>query len=271
MANALTATDATAGRRCSRHPIQCNESQRIGSNAPSSGDNVCINDKFHRALWTLRYGELIEYKEKHGDCNVPETYEANKPLGTWVQYQRQQYRHLQEGKYSTMTEGRMDKLKELGFIWRKANSSSWNQKYDELKKYKQKHGDCNVPRHNKSFTQLGNWVYSQRTQYRYLQQGRQSSMTTERIDKLEELGFVWSKVDDHSWHQRYKELIEYKETHGHFSVSTLDKTKKQLGLWILTQRRQYSLLQQGKKSHMTTERIEKLEKVGFIWKKRSQK
>ena len=115
MANALTATDATAWRRCSRHPIQCNESQRIGSNAPSSGDNVCINDKFHRALWTLRYGELIEYKEKHGDCNVP--------------------------------------------------------------------------RHNKSFTQLGNWVYSQRTQYRYLQQGRHSTMTTERIHKLDELGF----------------------------------------------------------------------------------
>jgi len=276
-ANPLTATDATAWRRCSRHPIQwnkatCNESQHAGSNAPTSGDNVCINDKFNRALWTLRYGELIEYKEKHGDCNVPETYEQNQKLGTWVQYQRQQYRHLQEGKYSTMTEGRIEKLEELGFIWRKANSSSWNQKYDELKKYKQKHGDCNVSKHNKSYKPLGTWVSNQRTQYRLLQQGVNSQMTEDRITKLKKIGFVWdasslsaNQPNNDTWNQRYKELMEYKQEHGNCDVPQQYNANKQLRMWVNNQRHQCRLLEQGIKTSMTEEKLDKLKEIGFTW------
>jgi hypothetical protein len=32
-------------------------------------------------LWRLRYEELVNYKEIHGDCKVPKVYEQNPPLG----------------------------------------------------------------------------------------------------------------------------------------------------------------------------------------------
>jgi len=83
------------------------------------------NDRYI-TQWNFRYGQLIEYKEKHGHCNVPQLYEPNKKLGTWVHYQRlgmwvghqrTQYRLLQQGKQSSMTEERIDKLEEIGFVW----------------------------------------------------------------------------------------------------------------------------------------------------------
>ena len=39
--------------------------------------------------------------------------------------------------------------------------------------------------------QLANWVKQQRTHYRFLQQGKYSSLTDERIFLLDSIGFVW--------------------------------------------------------------------------------
>jgi len=71
----------------------------------------------HRASQRTRFKELIEYKAKHGDCFVPDNYGPNKQLGTWVNTQRRQYRFLQQGKHSQMTEERINKLEEIGFKW----------------------------------------------------------------------------------------------------------------------------------------------------------
>jgi len=111
---------------------------------------------------------------------------------------------------------------------------------------------------------------------RLLQQGKKFWMTEERVNKLEEIGFVWdasyrpreANVDDEAWNQRYGELIEYKQKHGHCNVPFQYEPNKPLGNWVSTQRKQYRLLQKGHKSPMTTERIDKLEEIGFKWKAR---
>jgi len=123
-----------------------------------------------------------------------------------------------------------------------------------------------VPRIDKANKQLGYWLNSQCHQYRLLQQGIPSSLTQERIDKLEDLGFVWLNVDDRLWDQRYGELMEYKQKHGDCNVSQRYEANKQLGRWVTTQRQQYRYLQEGKKYAITAERIAKLEAIGFIWK-----
>ena len=60
--------------------------------------------------------------------------------------------------------------------------------------------------------------------------GKVKSLTPERKEKLEALGFVWSlrskRTDDH-WDEMYRQLVEYKEKHGvstkgHFVESLLD-------------------------------------------------
>jgi hypothetical protein len=38
--------------------------------------------------WDQRFQELLEYKRLNGDCNVPQTYPENRPLGRWVMKQR---------------------------------------------------------------------------------------------------------------------------------------------------------------------------------------
>eukprot|EP00816_Leptocylindrus_hargravesii_P013136 CAMPEP_0196808644 /NCGR_PEP_ID=MMETSP1362-20130617/8633_1 /TAXON_ID=163516 /ORGANISM="Leptocylindrus danicus, Strain CCMP1856" /LENGTH=149 /DNA_ID=CAMNT_0042183057 /DNA_START=330 /DNA_END=777 /DNA_ORIENTATION=+ len=66
----------------------------------------------------------------------------------------------------------------------------WFARFQELKSYKAEHGHCNVPVQSKR--KLGNWVNSQRKQYRLLQEGKQSSMNDERVGNLKSIGFEWS-------------------------------------------------------------------------------
>ena len=45
---------------------------------------VATTDRSRNATfnWYARYQELIEYRAKYGDCNVPQKYEPNHALGT---------------------------------------------------------------------------------------------------------------------------------------------------------------------------------------------
>jgi len=48
---------------------------------------------------------------------VPQRYQANPQLGTWVHTQRRQYKLLMEGKKSSMTKEKAKALESLGFFW----------------------------------------------------------------------------------------------------------------------------------------------------------
>ena len=67
----------------------------------------------------LRYYEQLKiYKEKHGTCMVKRKFKADDlPLGEWVHKQRQQYTLKKRGKYSTISDERIEKLNELNFTW----------------------------------------------------------------------------------------------------------------------------------------------------------
>ena len=75
----------------------------------------------------------------------------------------------------------------------------------ELLAYRQQHGNCNVPQSYKENTALGNWVDSQRKDYKKYKRGSKSYMTEERIAKLEKVGFAWSLVakPGTQWDARY--------------------------------------------------------------------
>ncbi|KAL9179933.1 hypothetical protein ACHAXT_007903 [Thalassiosira profunda] len=73
-----------------------------------------------KSNWDTKFDELVEYKKKHGHCNVPI---AHPQLGGWVQTQRQHYRLLQQGKGSMkeanveMLGDRVGRLNGIGFVW----------------------------------------------------------------------------------------------------------------------------------------------------------
>jgi hypothetical protein len=232
--------------------------------------------------WEVRLSELADYRKIHGHCNVPKSYSENTKLHNWVFNQRKQYNWFREGKRSPMTTFRIQALESLAFEWncsgatwedRKCDSHSttWKKRLSELADYREIHGHCNVPRSYSENTKLANWVPNQKTQYRWYREGKTSSMTTLRIQALESLSFdweghsaTWEDRNSTTWKNRLSEVADYREIHGHCNVPRNYSTK--LHNWVSNQRKQYNWFREGKRSPMTTFRIQALESLSFDWK-----
>ena len=63
-------------------------------------------------------------------------------------------------------EERQSKFDALEFTWKLINHANWYVRYEELEKYKQRHGNIYVPLHYPDNPMLGRWVYKQKELYR---------------------------------------------------------------------------------------------------------
>ena len=228
-------------------------------NAHQSNENDTGIDKEESkwdSNWRMKFGELRNYKEAHGDYMVPKRHPT---LGIWVNSQRAYYRLLKEGKKASITQERIDLLNSIGFEWSTYKVLPWMDRFELLRNYKEAHGDCLVSHRHPT---LGIWVNSQRAYYRLLKEGKKASITQERIDLLNSIGFEWSPSKVLPWMDRFEALRNYKEAHGDCLVSSRHPG---LGIWVTTQRRNYRLLKEGKKSRITQERIDLLNSIGFEW------
>jgi len=162
--------------------------------------------------------------------------------------------------------------------FRHYQADQWTTMLEELIQFKRVNGHCNVPHTSKTLPALGRWVKRQRYQYKLMQEGkRESTMTPERAQVLEQVGFVW---DAHSstWVRRYQELQAYYEENGHTNVPSNYPRNPQLSTWCKFQRRQYKNLQRGGNgagggreptgNSLTPARIQALEDIGFQWQLR---
>lgn len=147
---------------------------------------------FHEEKWSYHFNELLQFKRETGHCLVPHTFPAKPHLARWVKRQRRQYKLKLEGnKNSTMTDERIKILNDVGFVW-DSHEIIWNERFNQLKAYKDKYGNCKVPSYCKECPQLASWVKCQRRQYKlYWEDGKGSSMTDERIKLLNSIGFIW--------------------------------------------------------------------------------
>ncbi|KAL3802882.1 hypothetical protein ACHAWO_010381 [Cyclotella atomus] len=68
-----------------------------------------------RVSWDEQYEQLKVYKREHGNCNVPQKYEADEKLGRWVDNQRNQLKNY-DGDDETKLE-RINRLNSLDFEW----------------------------------------------------------------------------------------------------------------------------------------------------------
>lgn len=135
--------------------------------------------------------------------------------------QKAKYRALQRGEKTNLTTDQVKRLSDWGFTWESkikipANATkkqSWEFRYGQLVTYKEKNGNCLVPQH---YPELGQWVHSQRTNYRKYLRNEKSSMTKERFDKLKALGFVFNterggrkrNVDNEDFESEEEEEVE---------------------------------------------------------------
>jgi hypothetical protein len=133
-------------------------------------------------------------------------------------------------------------------------TAAWEDRLSELADYRKIHGHCNVPQRYNKNTKLGQWVGTQRKQYRLQQEGKTSHMTLSRIKELESLGFKWRIFGvTTAWEDRLSELADYRKLHGHCNVPQHYNENTKLATWIATQRNRYKLHLEGTTSSLTPE------------------
>jgi len=144
----------------------------------------------HARKWMEHFQQLLKYKEENGNCLVPNTYPTSPLLARWVKRQRRNYKlHQQQKPESTMTPERIELLNKEGFVW-STHEITWMKKFYELTEYRAMHGHCRVQL-SKMYPQLASWVKSQRKEYRLRREGQPSTMTAQRINLLDGVGFLW--------------------------------------------------------------------------------
>ena len=133
--------------------------------------------------WENNFNLLKEYKERYGDCNVPQNFIYKEvKLGDWVSRQRSFFNK------SVLSNDKIDKLNSIGFIWDPLDKQ-WENNFNLLKEYKEEFGDCNVPQNFiYKEVKLGVWVNNQRQGYK---KTGNRIISQERIDKLNSIGFKW--------------------------------------------------------------------------------
>jgi hypothetical protein len=219
----------------------------------------------HRRTWDEFYEALTAYKEKHGDCDVPQRYTEDRKMGAWVGNQR---RYLEK-----LSSGQRKRLDDLGFDWRTRQERlefDWNERFKRLKEYRQIYGDCKVPQSSVDdeltpwAEELGSWVSAQRTIY------KKGKLSSDRTSKLESLQFEWGLAPspkdrdttkwDEKWLQQYRKLLNFHDGHGHCIVKGFYNRGQSLGKWVGNQRQIYA------ENGMREDRKQLLDELGFVWK-----
>lgn len=129
--------------------------------------------------WESMFLALDAFKKENGHCRVPANWKKDPQLGRWVAMQR--YRH----KIGELEQRLVDRLNQVEFVWAPADTV-WCEMLERLKKYKKKHGDCDVPSSCPADPNLANWVANQR------HRRKMGTLSTDRVKMLDELDFLWA-------------------------------------------------------------------------------
>ena len=233
-----------------------------------------VRDRINPNNWDMMYNLAEKYYEHYGDLKIPRMFktvngydidENGYNLGAWISTQRFSY------KKGTLSEDRIEKLKEIGMIFEDVYKDTWNKMYELAKKYYEHYGNLKIPQMFKTVNgyevyengySLGIWISSQRVKY------KNGTLSEDRIEKLEEIGMIFEKVNDNTWNMMYKLAKKYYEHHGNLKISCSFKTINgyetnekgyKLGFWINKQRINY------KNGTLSEDRIKKLEEIGMIF------
>jgi hypothetical protein len=182
-----------------------------------SSDDNADGDDFDADLggngqesWNAMLYQLLLFKAQRGDLNVPHNDAGYAELNMWVQTQR---KHYQDNKTSSafLNADRIAVLDAIDFQWNLRGDTLWQKNFDALVVFQAEHGHVKVPRLYEKNSKLGEWVTDQRRQLKFKLEGKPTTMTDERKNKLDELGFVWQVRDRSDWNDRYEKMLEFKK------------------------------------------------------------
>jgi hypothetical protein len=188
---------------------------------------------------------LIQFKERHGHCNVPYEWPENVELAKWLHSVRGNRR---QGRLNSQ---RVQQLEKLGVVW-EPMKERWQQMFAALVAYKRHHGDCKVPDGWSENSKLAGWVRSLRARR------KKNTLGPDLIRQLDRIGFIWDWPYEH-WEENYALLVQYRKKFGNCRVSTLSKQHGKLAQWVRVQRKKQ------KCGELSEAHFRRLEKLGFIW------
>jgi hypothetical protein len=192
--------------------------------------------------------ELVAYKERHGDCNVPRAakYPENPQLPRWMGEIRRGDRKLAAEERKT--------LDAMGFHWGRRKNKKFDDWVVQLKEFKALHGHCSVPYRYEPNPKLGEWVKDVRRGH--------TKISMEQRKLLNTLGFNWETKRNRfqrEWNEKLERLKAYKEQYGDCRVPWNWEPDRQLAEWCNTQRK---LQTSGK---LQPDRKEALDELGFVF------
>ena len=157
---------------------------------------------------------------------------------------------------------------------------SFEERLEELKEYKAKHGHCRVSRNDTNHFSLGKWCHNMRGSYRANQKKDNNEknpiLLKNRIDMLNDISFDWTLKEPRqmkSFDERLDDLKEFKEMFGHTRVPSGYPKNLSLAYWCNNLRNAYKMKKTGKKQYiaLNQERLDALEEIGFEFSKKSLK
>ena len=238
-----------------------------------------VRDRLRPNTWKLNYSLAKIYFEKYGSLEIKQNFktlngidydENGYNFGIWLTNQRQMYK---KGKLS---KERIELLKQIGMRFEIVyNIVDWAEMYMLAEIYFKKYGSLEIKQNFKTLNgidydengyNLGWWLVRQRQMY------KKSKLSKEREKLLEKIGMRFETRDnDEVWTRMYKLTETYFKKYGNLEISkkfkTLNGTDEDengynLGGWLLSQRQMY------KKSKLSKEREELLEKIGMRFETR---
>ena len=200
--------------------------------------------------------ELLVYGMKERECDPSLT--SNEKIHTVKERVLAQWCRAVNDQRGELSDQQVAILDKVNFPWRKKNNDNWENRYNELKDFKNTNNHCDVPFREEST--LGTWVGYQRKLYH----DNSPLMTTDRIRKLESIGIKWKAKVTNSWEDMFVLLSEYKEENSDCNVPS-NYTDKTLANWVKKQRKLYKKKQDGEESSITDDQIIRLEGIGFAF------
>ena len=147
-------------------------------------------------------------------------------------------------------------------------SLSWELMYREARAYYEAHGNLDVQRRYRTpeGIPLGQWLFCQRAIYN----GNRSGLLTEqRIKLLDAIGMNWNYAQDCFWENGFIHAEAYRAQYGDLAVPAMYTCEDgyRLGAWIGSQRAVYGKRQSAGVDPLESERFQRLEALGMIWRR----
>jgi len=216
--------------------------------------------------WNSMYQTLVEYKAKHGHCDVKrqltkeekEAFPELAALSLFVGKIRSEGRKPQ-GHPERIEPYRIVALNRIGFDWA-PRDNAWIQNYEKVKAYLEENPG-KLPQRRKS--ELGVWANGQIIEYNKFMAGNTKAyITQKKIDMLNDINFPWDRTQN-TWMERFQSLQKFHAKYGHCRL-TKTYEDQVLYRWVTKERMKYRNHIANQKPCQTAEQWNLLKDIGLM-------